>query len=418
MKRWIAGMLAAAMLFSFAGCSPIHGMGKATGRLSGQTPADSLPADFQKGYNAFTANLLRQMYSGGKDVFISPASLMIALGMTANGADGDTLNQMLTAAGMPDSDTLNTGCRDLQSLLTGNKKHCFKLSNAILIKDSAKEAVLPDFLKRNEEYYGALVSALPFDDTLVPKINQWAEQNTNGMIKNVIDHPPDSDDFMFLMNALLFDGKWKTEFNKKSTADGVFHAASGDETMPMMHAGLKSQPYFEDDKVQAALLSYQDGRTAMLVVLPKGSLNELMGNLSADTFPEWINGMKSCGKLNLTFPRFSLSYKSEMIPALQSLGITDAFDADTADFSRLADAGKMDGNPFISEVTHQTALEVDESGTRAAAVTIIHTNKLSAMEEQVTNMVVDRPFFCAIVDQPTGAVLFAGAVNNPQKLNK
>lgn len=415
MKRWIAGMLAAVMLFSSAGCSPIHGMGKATGRLSGQTPADSMPANFQQGYDAFTANLLRRMYSDGQDVFVSPASLMIALGMTADGADGETLSQMLSAAGMPDSDTLNTGCRDLQSLLTGNSKHCFKLSDAILIKDSAKKAVLPDFLKRNEDYYGALVSALPFDDTLAPKINRWAEKNTNGMIKNVMDRPPDSDDFMFLMNALLFDGKWKTEFNKKVTADGVFHAANGDETLSMMHAGLKSQPYFEDDKVQATLLSYQDGRTAMLVVLPKGSLNELMGNLSADSIPGWIDGMKNCGEVNLVLPRFSLSYKNEMIPALRSLGITDAFDADTADFSRLVDAGKMDGNPFISEVIHQTALEVDESGTRAAAVTV--GNFTNELMEDTVEMTVDRPFFCAIVDQPTGAVLFAGAVNNPQKLN-
>lgn len=142
-----------------------------------------------------------------------------------------------------------------------------------------------------------------------------------------------------------------------------------------------------------------------------------MPDLSADTLSGRINGMKSCGKLELTLPCFSLTYRQEMIPVLRSLGITDAFDLDAADFSRMADFNKLDGKPFISEVIHQTALEVDESGTRAAAVTIFHTNKSSAAMVNYTTMVVNHPFICAIVDKPTGAVLFVGVVNNPQKIN-
>ena len=415
MKRLFCGLLAVAIVGLCSGCSQkITGMGTATGRLGGLTSVNTLTEDLQEGYGIFSVNLLKQLYKNGEDVFVSPASLYIALGMTANGMEGNTLAQTLTTMGISDADTLNADCRDLQSLLSGNKNSYFKLSNAIWFKDSHQEIIKDDFLRRNEEYFGALIAAVPFDDTLFPTINKWAEQNTDGMIKNLLEPPLDEGAFMFLANALLFDGKWEMKFKAGDTKDGTFHAENGDITLPMMHrTDEKNATWYEDEAVQATLLDYEDDRTTMLVVLPKDNLNSVMTNMTADTMSGWLSGMTSCSELTLTLPRFSLTYKEELSDVLKAMGITDAFYRNVADFSRMYDYSKSDGRCWINSVIHQTALEVDESGTRAAAVTIVEMKNDCAAADAYT-VKVDRPFFCAIVDKPTGAVLFEGAINNPQ----
>ena len=402
------------LLCSFSGCSrPIRGVGTAAGRLSKLEPADSIPEDFMKGYHDFSCNLFRRMYQKDENIFLSPASMYIALGMTSNGARGGTLSQISAAMGTSDADKINAGCKDLQSILTGNPKKYYKLANAIWLDESLRHIFRQDFLDRNEEYFGALIAAVPFNDALIPAINKWAEKSTDGMVKNVLKPPLDPDALMFLSNSLLFDGKWEMKFKKGDTKEGVFHGAKGDINLPMMHRIDKDNAtLYEDDRMQATLLDYQDKRTAMLIVLPKGSLDELMAGMTGDTISGWINNISACGTLNLTLPRFSLAYKSEPIKALKSMGITDAFDPVLADFGRIAQVEKLTGKVYIDNVIHQTALEVDESGTRAAAVAFFHfLNKGAGPEEHY--MVVDRPFFCAIIDKPTGAVIFEGAVCNP-----
>jgi serine protease inhibitor len=418
LKLWLRLLfLFLAIIFTIiSACStPIKGVGKATGRLSGLKPADSLSSEFLEGYNAFTSDLLTTLYAKDKNTFLSPAGLYIALGMTSNGADGNTLTQMLDAMGIPDAETLNKGCRDLQSLLSGNPKKYFRISNAIWLKDSYKNIIKQDFISKNEEYYGALLAARPFDDSLIPAINKWAEKNSDGMIKQVLAPPLDPDVFMYLTNALLFDGKWEMKFKKGDTKDGVFHGSKGDITIPMMHRKDKEKGYwYEDDTVQATLLDYQDKRTAMLIALPKDNLDSLMAEMTPDTIPGWLDKIGDCGGMSITLPRFSLTYKQEMTDTLRSLGITDAFDETAADFGRMVDSNQLKGPIIISKVTHQTALEVDESGTRAAAVSLFSFANKSAAGY---SMVVDRPFLCAIVDKPTGAVLFAGTISDPKKLD-
>ncbi len=406
--------LLAVLLCTLASCSqPIKGVGKATGRLSGLRPAESVSADFQKGYHTFTFKLLKELYSNHSNMFVSPASLYIALGMTANGANNDTLAQMLDTMGVSDSDILNAGCRDLQSLLSGNTKKYFLLSNAIWLDEHYKDSIKPEFLKRNEDYFGALVAARPFNHTLIPTINQWAEKNTDGMVKNILKPPLGPDIFMFLTNALLFDGKWEMKFKKGDTFDGIFHGYNGDISIPMMRrTDKKNASWYEDDLVQVTLLDYQDKRTAMLIALPKTDLDSVMTDMTSDTITSWIDNIEDCESLALTLPRFSLTYKQEMIDILRRLGITDAFDEKLSDFSRMTEG--IQGPVFISDIIHQTALEVDESGTRAAAVSISIIRSKSATMGYT--MVVDRPFLCAIVDKPTGCVLFAGTVTDPQLL--
>lgn len=416
-KQLVIGLLCGGLLMAAAGCGShtVTGFGSSTGHLSGLEPADSLPDEFGEGYASFAVSLLQEEYTAQKreDVFLSPASAAISTGLVLEGAAGDTQLQLLRLLGAADKEEYAAGCRALQSLLTGNPRHYFHLASSMWIRNDWEEAVLPGFIERNETYYGALLKAAPFDDTLIPLINDWVSENTDGRIDKLLEPPLDANLAMLLGNALSFDGKWEDAFPKEDTKDGLFHASSGDVTLPMM-TRTKDGPLYKGDGVTAALLPYQDERTAMLVALPDGELGELVETLTAERISGWLDNMADC-RLQITMPRFSMTYEADLSETYRALGVTDAFDSGRADFSALVDVSKVPEGLYVSDVMHKTTLEVDEEGTRAAAVHFFGLAPKSAMPPYEP-LVLDRPFLCAIVDRPTGALLFLGTVSNPTAL--
>lgn len=404
-------------LFLLPGCSRpvVEGMGKSTGHLSGLSLSEP-DSSFSQKSGAFGLALLQEQYDKDNhaDIFLSPASITLALGMTAQGAEGETLQQLMSLFDM-ESDQLeefSASCRDMQSLLVANPKKYFSLANSIWIDKNTQPAVSPAFLEKNDSYFGALVAAEPFDDAFLPKVNRWISDNTDGMLQKLMDPPLPQDVFMLLGNTLLFDGKWKMAFKKDKTKEDTFHGQNGDITLPMMHRtdddnGL----YYHGDGVSAALLPYQDDRTAMLVALPDGELPELIDSLTMERVGSWIKNMHSCD-LKLTMPRFSMQYTAELADALKNMGAPLPFDEEKADFTSMAD---VKGNIYLTSLLHGTKLEVDESGTKAAAFTFVMPGAKSAAPE-ITELILDRPFLCAIVDKPTGTLLFVGTVSNPRKI--
>ena len=414
--RWLCGMMAAVLAVSISGCGggSVEQLGKGSGYLSGLEPADSLPEEFAEGYAAFSVDLLRELYAAagenGGNIFFSPASIAIAAGMLAEGAEGDTRDQLLALFGAADAQTLTEGCRELQSLLSGNPKKYFRSANSLWVELSMKERVLPDYVQRIDAGYGALVAAEPFDQALPGKVNGWVKEITKGMITEALQPPMEQGLELLLCNALLFEGEWKQRFEKSATTEGIFHSPGGDIAIPLIHRTDKEEGrYYEDDEVAAALLDYKDGRTAMLVALPKGEMSRLVDGLTPEGIRRWIDGMESCA-LTLSMPRFSLRYRTEKLgEALSALGAEAAF-TPSADFSRMVEGGGV----FVSASIHETALEVDENGTRASAFTGFGLRKNAAPIPR--ELVLDRPFLCMILDKPTGALLFSGTVNRPDKL--
>lgn len=411
----LAAFLAAGTLLSGCAKPVVEGMGKSTGHLSDLTLSQP-DTGFSQKSNAFGLALLKKQYNkeNNADVFLSPASLTLALGMVAQGAQGETLQQLMSLFDM-DADELeafSASCRDMQSLMTANPKKYFSLANAIWIDKNAEPAVSPAFLEKNDNYFGALVAAEPFDDTLLPKMNKWISDNTDGMLTKLMEPPLPEDVFMLLGNTLLFDGKWEMAFKMDQTKEDTFHGQKADITLPMMHRtdddnGL----YYHGDGVSAALLPYQDDRTAMLVALPDGELSELVDTLTAERVDSWMEKMHACD-LKLTMPRFSMEYTAELADSLKAMGAELPFDADKADFRSMAN---LKGNIYLTSVLHGTRLVVNENGTKAAAFTFVMPGAKSAKPE-ITELILDRPFLCAIVDKPTGALHFVGTVSNPQKL--
>jgi serpin B len=270
----------------------------------------------------------------------------------------------------------------------------------------------PDFIARDKEFYGAEVTALDFGDPgSAATINSWVADKTKGKITNIVDRI-DAQSILFLINAIYFKGKWSIEFDKaKTTNDNFTTGAAQQKRVPMMHQSGKYN-YYEGKNFQAVSLPYGDGRASMYIFLPAAgsNLDDFEKNLTAANWESW---MKQFAKTqgSIAVPRFKVEYEVGLNDALKALGMGIAFDPDRADFTGIVEGS---ARAYISRVKHKTFAEVNEEGTEAAAATSIEMRVTSARIEKTFQMVVDRPFFCAIRDNKTGTVLFVGAITDPQ----
>lgn len=166
----------------------------------------------------YAIRLFKESMEDGENTLISPLSVLVALSMTANGADGETLSQMESVLGMP-IDQLNTWISNYMANLPEEEKYKLSLANSIWFKDDPTFVVNEDFLQTNADYYGAGIYRSPFDDSTLKEINQWVENNTDGMIKDILDQIP-KDAVMYLINALAFDAEWQSIYKEYQIQDG------------------------------------------------------------------------------------------------------------------------------------------------------------------------------------------------------
>jgi serpin B len=347
----------------------------------------------------------------GKNVFVSPSSLAIALAMTYNGANGETKQAMaktLELQGMSLTE-LNQANADLKSLLENPDKAVqLAIANSLWARQGI--AFKPDFVQRNQKYYKAQVTDLDFrDPQAVPTINNWVQQNTRGKIDSIVDRI-DPDDVLFLINAIYFKGDWTQKFDKAATANKPFKLANGQQKQHPMMTQTGEYRYYETEQFQAVSLPYGGRRVSMYVFLPKpnANLTQFHQKLTTENWQNWMRQFSNRPG-SIALPRFKLEYDVELSRALSALGMDVAF-------SRRANFGGISTEPTqIDEVKHKTFVEVNEEGTEAAAVTSIGIRATSAIEPQPPfQMVVDRPFFCVIRDNQTGSVLFMGSIVDPK----
>lgn len=376
------------------------------GRLSNigvSEPARS----FVDSYNGFGLELLRETNRGnsGKNVFQSPASVYLALGMTYNGAKGNTAAEFAKVLGSSGSlDEFNKGCAGLQNMLTGR----FRLANSIWLNSPYAGSIDGGFLSRDKTYFGASVSALNLaSHGSADLINHWVKNNTNGRIDPKYRNF-NSNTAMLLINTITFKSDWQTKFDVNDTHDGTFRAASGNKTVKFMHDVRLH--YIADDTLQGILMPYDDGKTSMLILLPKKDIGSMLSKLTASGLAEYAaEGRSSREEASLSLPRVNFSCDETLNGPLQAMGLKLAF-GDGADFTGMA-AKNADLGLYISKVQHMTYLAIDEKGTEAAAATTVMASGSGGPPKNVMN--VDRPFFAAIVNNGTGAVLFSGVINDP-----
>lgn len=351
----------------------------------------------------------------GKNVFISPVSLEMALAMTYNGAAGDTRKAMaqaleLTAYDPADASAASSALiKSLQQPCPGVK---LSIANSLWARNGV--AFKPDFLRANKEFFNAEIRKIDFSAADVKTINSWVSSKTQGKIPEIIKQIQ-ADMVLFLINAVYFKGQWADPFDKKLTRDAPFTLASGSKLKVPMMTRHGSYGYFSEPGLQAISIPYGKGRMSMYVFLPAKptGLPDLLLKLNSATWDKWMHAF-STRSLDLSLPRFKIEYKAEaeLQAALKSMGMAIAFDPAKADFSRMASTSYQ--NLYISQVVHKTYVDVNEEGTEAAAVTSVGVG-VTAMPVRPLQMVVDHPFLCAIVDNETGAILFIGAIANPKK---
>jgi len=351
--------------------------------------------------------------NAGKNVFISPASVGLALAMTYNGAVGETklaMERALETQGMNHLE-LNQAYSQLRSAL-GSADPKVQLSIANSLWGTKGLIFNPDFIQRNKQYYGAEVVALDFSDpSAASTINAWVSDKTKGKIDKIVD-TIDTSHILFLIKAIYFKGTWTTEFDKARTKEDQFTTLAGKQKPhPMMHQSGKYF-YSEGDGFQAVSLPYGGGQVSMYLFLPaKGSsLTEFQKKLNAANWDSWMRGFALTDG-EIAVPRFKVEYEIELTDALKALGMEIAFNPGRADFSGII---KGSANVVISEVRHKALAEENEEGTVAAAVTSVGLSTTSARQPQKPfRRIVDHPFFCAIRDNKTGTLLFMGSITDP-----
>jgi len=346
-----------------------------------------------------------------KNVLISPSSVAIALSMVYNGADDTTRTAIANTLELGDMSLadVNQANAALEKNLEGvDPTVTVAIANSLWSRQGV--SFQPNFLQQNQQFYDAEVASLDFSSPdAVGRINDWVSRHTAGKIPQIIDQIS-PDDVMFLINAIYFNGSWSNPFDPSLTRPQPFHLPDGTTKPHPLMAQAGSYLYAETDQFQAINLPYGDRHLSMLVFLPKqtSSLEAFQRNLTADNWVNWLTQFRrQPGAIQL--PRFKTEFGIGLTDPLKALGMGIAFDPNQANFSNLI----ADGSVYISDVKHKTLIDVNEAGTEAAAATSIGITTTSMPVNPPFRMIVDRPFFYAICDNQTGAILFMGTVVNP-----
>lgn len=349
----------------------------------------------------FAIRLLQNAYHGGENCILSPYSVLTAMAMVANGADGETLAQLEAAFG------LSVG--DLNAFLYAcgeNAGDELVSANSIWMRDVEQFAVREEFLQTNTDYFGAEIYKAAFDAQTVADINDWVSGHTAGRIKQILERL-DGGSSMVLLNALTFDAKWAAPYKTTDVREGTFTAADGTEqTVEMMHR--TEQLYLDDGLATGFVKDYAGGRYCYAALLPNEnvSMEEYLASLTGASLLNAIKNAEEC-RISTAMPKYKLETSVELNQALAAMGISDAFSRASADFSRISDTPQ-----YIDEVLHKTYMKVDEDGTEAAAVTAVITRYAAPMQSCDHTVILDRPYVMAIVDRDTEAIVFLGVVNS------
>lgn len=385
-----------------------------------KTPGESEMKSFIGRTNEMALKFHKQVSfeDPGNNVFVSPASLEMALAMTENGAAGETLEAMKKTLELAsfDSDQVNKSNKAfIDSLSKLDPTIELDIANSLWLRNDL--AFSEKFLLDNKKYYDAEVSRIDFGDpAAADKINNWVSQKTKGKIKEV--NPPNPASSIVLANAIYFKGIWLYPFDKSKTTDGDFRLMDGKTKRVPMMSQLGTNGYYENDEFQMVVLEYgkmnsTGNRVSMYVFLPKDAsgIKKFIESLNAKNWTSWTSSYNSV-TVDLKMPRFKIEYDKILNGALSSMGMGIAF-GKNADFSKMISGNAPKKVPSINSVQQKAFVDVNEEGTEAAAVTVVAEGEGEEQDRTVHKMVVDHPFFFSICDDASGAILFTGTVLAP-----
>lgn len=354
----------------------------------------------------FSANLFRSC-ANGETMLISPLSVSLALAMTANGANGETLAQMeQTLGGLPLTE-LNASLSKYTETLPSMENSRFSMANSIWFRDVQDSLhISPTFLQNNTDYYSADLFKAPFDDGTCKDINAWVDEKTEHMIPNIIDRIG-ADTRVYLINALTFDAKWQEEYQNSQIHTTPFHGKNGDKDVQMLYS--TESAYLESSNATGFLKPYKGGAYSFAVIVPDETItvDEYIAGLDGPALQEILTPSYQY-EVYAGVPEFQVDYGVSLKETLKAMGMPLALTEGVADFSHMSEEGL-----FISDVIHKTHIEVDAHGTKAAAATIVSMEDNCCEEIQETRTVIaDRPFVYMIIDNQEHLPIFIGVQND------
>lgn len=428
----ISRVLPLVLLAGFLSCSSQNPSVKDPFVMASPQPAQSIVGlsltkaenEYAAAGNSFALQLFQVLRHNEKNFILSPLSIQYALGMTANGASGETLDQLVKALGFADGqiDQLNAFCNKLLNELPAlDLDVTLKLADALLVNE--QYPLLPAFRETVEKTYYAVVENISFDDAekVAARINEWAARNTNGLIDKMIEAQDVSPAAIaYLMNALYFKAGWKTVFKEDLTRNAeFFEGGCIVYEVPIMHTSGEFK-YAQMDGFRMLEVPYANGKYAMYILLPEG---EYVGDIPEDVPEKYtfsclmkdLPGMDWQGMLQklkpvtvqLSLPKFEASSSYLLNEALAQMGAERAFSGQ-AQFDRMFNDPQVQAH--ISKVLQKARISVDEWGTEAAAVTIVEMEKNAGFfGEDVVEFNCNHPFAYFIAERSSGIILFEGA---------
>lgn len=358
------------------------------------------PGGYAQQLSEFGVNLLKGTAEPGRNTMISPLSAAFALSMVGSGARGETLAEMEAVLGVPVEElaTYLSACE-----YDGTEDAILHSANAIWLNENAQLTLHPEFLRHCSDAFDAEAFTTPFDQAALEDINGWVSDNTDHMIPAMLDEISPSA-LMYLVNALSMDARWAQVYEPHQVQGGVFTTAKG-ETQPVWYLSSE-EVYLQGENARGFLKYYEGERYAFAAVLPDEgiSLDRYLASLDGQQLQQLLTPQ---GEARVLLPKFHSEFGEDLAGALMDMGMEKAFQHLQADFSGIGSS--EDGNLFITQVLHKTAITVDEEGTEAAGSTAVIIAPGDAPQTKPI-LHLDRPFFYMIVDMQTGVPIFMGTL--------
>ena len=363
-----------------------------------RVPLTRAEQGFVQAGNEFAWRLTKKVWEndGKKSLILSPLSVQYALGMLGNGANAEISAQLAGILGYEGTDAINAFCAKLiETLPQVDTSVTLALANGVLVND--RYTPKAPFKSAVKTCYDALVESMSFSDgeAVMKYVNDWCEKHTYGRIKDVLKEM-DPVALMYIMNAIYFNADWTSRFDKANTRDESFHKLSGGSVkVGMMHQTLDAA-YGENDYGQAVNLPYGNGKYSLTVYLPrqKDALTTM------PDFEQLPAAMEHCHVI-LSIPRFKTDYLVDMKGLLAGMGLP------AGPYTELVEEAPAE----VSKIIHKATITVNETGTEAAAVTVIEIRATSAgpgHEPRTVTFTADHPFLYTITEGTSCAILFTG----------
>ena len=375
--------------------------------------------------NAFGLKLFSEVAGRShENIVVSPLSVFLALAMTENGAAGSTREAMRQALAVPGAVSDQVWHQSASALLKSlQSQKGVRLSIANALWSDARLPLAPAFVERCRNLYQADANTLDLSKLeAVDTINRWVRQKTQDKIPEIVGPADVTASLAILTNAVYFKGGWDYKFEKDQTKEGDFHLAGGQavkskakgkakdniKKVRFMHRDSIPGAYRSGPGFEAAVLPYSSSDVRLVAILPAPGTSP-QDILHQVTVAKLFSSF-GAADLDLKLPRFTLSFSAALKAALERMGMGPAFQ-EGADFTPLG-SSKF----YVGQVLHRTRMEVDEEGTVAAAATAVTMAATAAMPQkrEKKTLVFDRPFALLLCDAQTGAILFAGAIYNPE----